>query len=79
MPTATLTVNLAVEELEFLQQYARQHGLTAAEVVGRYVQRLKSRAREEAIHPEVSAITGLVPADSDVGDDYHCRQLKKHQ
>jgi hypothetical protein len=31
MPTATLTVNLPAEEIEFLQKYAEQHGLTAAD------------------------------------------------
>ena len=60
MPTATLTVNLPSEEIEFLQKYAQQHGLTAAEVVARYLHRLKSGA-QPAIHPEVAALTGLVP------------------
>ena len=77
MPTATLTVNLPSEEMEFLQRYAQQHGLTAAEVVARYLQRLKSGA-QPAIHPEVAALSGLVPADIDAEAEYHRHLLEKH-
>ena len=53
MPTATLTVNWPSEEIEFLQKHSQQHGLTAAEVVARYLHHLKSGA-QPAIHPEVA-------------------------
>ena len=78
MPTATLTVNLPSEEIEFLERYAREHDLTAADVIARYLQRLKSGA-QSAIHPEVAALTGLVPPD--VGDvaEYHRHLLEKHR
>jgi Family of unknown function (DUF6364) len=78
MPTATLTVNLPSEEIEFLQNYAQQHGLTAAEVVARYLHRLKSGA-QPAIHPEVAALTGLVPPDTDAEGGYHRHLLDKHR
>ncbi|MGO9200057.1 MAG: DUF6364 family protein [Limisphaerales bacterium] len=78
MPNGTLTVNLPAEEIEFLKAYARQHGMTAAEVVGRYVQRLKS-ATQPPIHPEVAAISGLVPPGSDARTEYRQRLLEKHR
>ena len=77
MPTATLTVNLPAEEVEFLKTYARQRGLTAAEVVARYVQRLKTAAAP-AIHPEVEAITGLIPLETDAEAEYRQHLLDKH-
>jgi hypothetical protein len=78
MPTATLTVNLPSEEIEFLEAYARDHGLTATEVVARYLQRLKSGA-QSAIHPEVAALTGLVPKDVDAVAEYHQHLLNKQR
>lgn len=78
MPTTTLTVNLPTEEIEFLEKYAQKHGLTAAEVVGRYLQRLKS-GTQPAIHPEVAALTGLVPPDADADTEYHRHLLDKHR
>lgn len=78
MPTAILTVNLPSEEIEYLQRYAQQHGLTAAEVVGRYLQRLKSGA-QESIHPEVAALTGLVAPDSEAEGEYQRHLLDKHR
>jgi hypothetical protein len=65
MPTATLTLSLPSEEIEFLQRYAQQHGLTVAEVVAGYLKRLRSGAEPE-IHPEVPALAGLVPPDDQV-------------
>jgi hypothetical protein len=78
MANGTLTVNLPAEEIEFLKAYARQHGITAAEVVGRYVQRLKS-ATQPAIHPEVAAISGLVAPENDAQAEYREHLLKKHR
>ena len=78
MPTAKLTVNLPTEEIEFLEEYAQQHGLTAAEVVVRYLHRLKSGA-QPAIHPDIAALTGLVPPDTDAEAEYHRHLLDKHR
>ena len=43
MSTAALTMSLQAEEIEFLHEYARQQGLTAAEVVAVYVRQLKPK------------------------------------
>jgi hypothetical protein len=78
MPTATLTVNLPVEQIEFLKAYARKHGLSVAEVMGRYLERLET-GTQPAIHPEVAAITGLVPSDANAQDDYRRHLRNKHR
>lgn len=78
MPTATLTVSLPAEEIAFLEKYANEHGLTTAEVVGRYLQRLRTGA-QPAIHPEVAALSGLVPPEADAEIEYHRHLLDKHR
>ncbi len=78
MPTATLTLSLPSEEIEFLQRYAQQHGLTVAEVVAGYLKRLRSGA-EPAIHPEVAALAGLVSPEVDAEAEYDRHLLEKHR
>ncbi|MEI7731170.1 MAG: DUF6364 family protein [Verrucomicrobiota bacterium] len=78
MPAATLTVTLPAEDIEFLEGYARQHGLTVAEALGQTVRRLHTRVRP-VIHPEVAAITGLVPPDLDAKAEYRQHLLDKHR
>ena len=63
--------------MEFLQKYAQQRGLTAAEVVAGYLHRLKSGA-QPAVHPEVAALTGLVPQDAEAEAEYRRHLLEKH-
>jgi hypothetical protein len=36
MSNATLTLNLPAEEVDSLRSFAREHGLTVAELVGRF-------------------------------------------
>lgn len=78
MPAAELTVPLPPEEIEFLQKYAREHGTTAAEIVARYVHRLKTAA-SRPLHPEVAQITGLIPETTDASAEYRQRLLDKHR
>ena len=78
MPTAELTLQLPAEEIEFLKAYAQEHGTTAAELLGRYVKRLKANGHQP-LHPDVLSITGLVPADIDVKTEYRQHLLDKHQ
>jgi hypothetical protein len=78
MPIATLTVSLPSEEIEFLQRYAQQHGLTVAEVVAGYLQRLKS-GTQPAIHPEVAALAGVVPPEVDAEAEYDRHLVDKHR
>ncbi len=78
MPTAELTLRLPAEEIDFLNDYARQHDTTVAQLVARYVERLKGAGRRP-LHPDIVSITGLVPADVDVKAEYRQRLLDKHK
>jgi hypothetical protein len=78
MPTAELTVQLPAEEIEFLKAYAQEHGTTAAELLERYVKRLKANGRHR-LHPDIVNLTGLVPADLDVTAEYRQHLLDKHK
>lgn len=78
MPTAELTLRLPAEEVEFLKAYAQEHGTTAAELLGRYVKRLKANGRKP-LHPDIVSITGLVPEDIDVKGGYRQHLLDKHK
>lgn len=63
------TLILPAEQVAFLHEYARRHGMTAADLLGRYVGRLK-RAEEEPLHPDILALTDLAPADMEGRSDY---------
>ena len=78
MPTAELTLQLPVDEIEFLNAYAQEHGTTATELLERYVKQLKANGHK-ALHPDILSITGLVPADIDVKAEYRQHLLDKHK
>jgi hypothetical protein len=42
METIELTVRLPKENLEFAKRYAREHGLTVTELIGRYLKALQA-------------------------------------
>lgn len=71
------TVHLSETDAETLESYAQKHGLTVDEVVQRFVESLRHPAAED-IHPEVRAVTGLVPSDVDIEEEYGRHQLRKH-
>ena len=76
MPSAELTVQLPAEEIEFLNSYAREHGTTVAEIVARYVKRLKS-SESKPLHPDIVNITGLVPPHLDAEAEHRQHLLDK--
>ena len=78
MSNTTLTLSLPKEELDSLSAYAGEHGLTVAELVGRFAQGLKS-VNPPSIHPEVLALTGLIPRDWKVEESYQGHLLEKHR
>lgn len=78
MPSATLNLEMPAEEVDSLQSFAGEHGLTVAQLVGRFAKGLKT-VGPASIHPEVLALTGLVPADWDVGADHRRHLLDKHR
>ena len=78
MSNATLTLNMPSEEVNSLQTFAGEHGLTVAELVGRFAQGLKT-VGPASIHPEVLALTGRIPADWDVESVHRRHLLDKHR
>ncbi|MFA9462254.1 DUF6364 family protein [Thiohalorhabdus sp. Cl-TMA] len=75
--TVKLTVRLPREDVEYAKAYARAHGLTVTEVIDRYLRRLRA-ADERSPSPELEAITGLVPGDVDVEEEYRRHLHEKH-
>jgi len=78
MPSATLNLELPADDVDSLQSFAGAHGLTVAELVGRFAKGLKT-VGPVSIHPEVLALTGLVPADWDAEADHRRGLLDKHR
>ena len=78
MRGATLNLELPADEVDALQSFAGEHGLTVAELVGRFAQGLKT-VGPTSIHPEVLALTGLVPVDWEVKAVQLQRLVGKHQ
>lgn len=78
MPSATLNLEMPAEEVDSLKSFAGEHGLTLAQLVGRFAKGLTT-VGPASIHPEVLALTGLVPADWDVETDHRRHLLDKHR
>ena len=77
METVELKINLSRQNLEFAERYAREHQITVAELIIRYLQRLQA-ATQIPIHPDVQAMTGLIPAEVDIEALLRERALKKN-
>jgi hypothetical protein len=77
MPTAELTVEMPVEELDFLRAYAKAQGTTVAMLMQRYAQALRNAPRRTP-HPANVQLTGTIPSDVDAREVYRQHILKKH-
>jgi hypothetical protein len=77
MGKSSLTLDLQPEEAESLRSFAGAHGLTVSQLVGRFANGLRT-VGPASIHPEVLALTGLVPADWDAQADHRQYLLQKH-
>ena len=75
--TTKLTVRLPKRHVEFAKAYARAHGLTVTEVIDRYLRRMRA-LDERSPAVELEAITGLIPADVNVEDEYRRYAETKH-
>lgn len=71
------TIHLSDQDAETLKAYAQEHDLTIDEVIQRFVASLRD-PDENSIHPEVQAISGLVPSDVEAKEEYGRHQLHKH-
>jgi hypothetical protein len=75
--TAKVTIRLPRRDVEFAKAYAKAHGLTVTEVIDRYLRRMRAR-EQQALSPELDAITGLIPNDVDAEDAYRSHIIDKH-
>ncbi len=60
METTKLTIRLPRKHVEFAKAYAKAHGITVTEFIDRLLRRLQA-LEHTGLHPEVEAISGLVP------------------
>uniref|UniRef100_UPI004055CA3B DUF6364 family protein n=1 Tax=Candidatus Electronema sp. TaxID=2698783 RepID=UPI004055CA3B len=77
MNTDSLTVNLPVNEIEFIKKYAERHKVTISELIDRYVKHLQFLQKSE-IHPDLARISGILPDKLDVMDAYCQHVMEKH-
>ena len=78
METRELTVQLPKDDIEFAERYAEEHRMTVAELIDRYLRRLRTGGKA-SIHPDVERISGLVPPDVDAEALYRAHLLEKHK
>lgn len=76
MKTSDLHIRLSKREAEFVKRYAEAHHLTVDEVIDRSL-RLLERLEEGEIHPDVKAISGLVPPEVDAVAEH--KTHRQHQ
>ena len=75
METTEISIRLPKDEAEFLEAYAREQGLSVADVIDRFIQQLQDAA---GVHPDVRRISGLVPEEVDAQVAYRSHLLRKH-
>jgi hypothetical protein len=69
MNNAKLTVRLPEQDLDFVREYARSHGMTLAALVHRFISQLR-RSRMSGPTRDLAPITGLIPSDVDARDEF---------
>ena len=75
--TGKLTIRLPRQDLEFAKSYAKAHGISVTEFVDRYLRHMRGlETRTPAA--ELDPITGLVPPEIDVEEEYRRHVLDKH-
>jgi hypothetical protein len=75
--TTKLTIRLPRQDVEFVKEYARTHGLTVTEVIDRQLRRMRA-LEDYTPSPALEEITGLIPPDIDVLEEYRLHLLRKH-
>ena len=75
--TTKLTIRLPRQDVEFVKEYARVHGLTVTEVIDRQLRHMRM-LEQHSPSPALEAITGLIPSDVDVREEYREHLLQKH-
>ena len=69
MQTSKLTVRLPAKDIEIAKAYAKRHGISLTELINRYFQHIQGTF-QESVHPEILKISGLIPPEVNVKNDY---------
>ena len=78
MHDAKLTVRLPEDDLSFAKNYAHAHGVSLTELVLRFFRGLREAGAEER-HPELRAMTGILPRNVDVRAEYRAHLTGKYR
>ncbi len=73
-----LTIRLPKRDVEFAKGYAKAHGISMAELVDRYVFRIRALGNN-APALESDAISGLIPSDVEAKSEYRQHIRGKHE
>lgn len=77
MKITALTVQLPEDDAQFLEAYAKEHGVSITELFARYARRLQNAPR--APHPKNLKFTGTVPANVDAHEEHRQHLQDKHR
>lgn len=78
MEMTELNIQVPSDDARFIEEYAARAGRSVSEVLEEYIRQLRSSRRPQ-IHPALEAITGLLPAELDVKEEYARGLLGKHR
>jgi hypothetical protein len=78
MGTKTVTIEIPEEDARFVEEYAEKHDLSVDDVLDTYIRRLQQR-ESQGLHREVRKMTGILPADINVKEDYYRHITEKHR
>ena len=78
MDTTELNIRLSKRDFDFVQAYAEKHHLSVDEAIDHALKLLR-RLEQSTIHPDVEAISGIIPADVDAESEYRDHLLRKHR
>lgn len=77
MPVESLTIQLPINEIEFLQRYTEKHKITISELINCYARYLQESPKSK-FHPDIGKITGIIPENIDIKEEYYKHSIEKH-
>jgi len=78
MNPAKLTIELPASEIVFLEEYAKRHQTTIAELFEQFIKQLRM-SENYSFHPDIQKFAGMVPKDIDARREYYEYLEEKHK
>jgi hypothetical protein len=75
--TTSITLELPAERVRLVEDYARRHGTSFAELVGKYLKMIE-QMEDYQPSPRLREITGLIPSDADAARLFHDQLKEKY-